>query len=298
MKKTLLLLFVLLTVIYSPAQNHSCVPIVAPLIPQTLRVEYEKKLSIAKEAYAKDSTDANALIWYGRRMAYLGNYNEAIEIYSKGIELHPRDARLYRHRGHRYLTVRCFDKAIADFKKASGLTKNLPDESEPDGLPNAQNIPTSTLQSNIWYHLGLAYYLKGDFKQALKAYEKGLAVSKNPDMYIATAYWMVLIHQRQGKISKAKKLFSSIDPGWKIIENTEYRKIIDLFYSKNSSCLDTLAGQANSLASASYGYGYGIYCLVKGNRQNAIRIFNTIIAGDQWSSFGFMAAEAALKKLR
>ena len=50
------------------------------------------------------------------------------------------------------------------------LTSGLPDEVEPDGLPNAQNIPTGTLQFNIFYHLGLAHYLKGDLAAALDAY--------------------------------------------------------------------------------------------------------------------------------
>ena len=43
------------------------------------------------------------------------------------------------------------------------LVAAKPDEVEPDGAPNARGIPRSTLQSNIWYHLGLAQYLAGDF---------------------------------------------------------------------------------------------------------------------------------------
>ena len=31
------------------------------------------------------------------------------------------------------------------------------DSIEPDGMPNPQNIPVSSLHTNIWYHLGLAY---------------------------------------------------------------------------------------------------------------------------------------------
>jgi hypothetical protein len=35
-----------------------------------------------------------------------------------GIGQFPKDARFYRHRGHRYISSRCFDLAIKDFKKA------------------------------------------------------------------------------------------------------------------------------------------------------------------------------------
>lgn len=89
-------------------------------------------------------------------MAYLGDYKQAIKIFTEGSVKFPKDARFYRHRGHRFITIRCFDEAIRDFETAAKLVKGKEDEIEPDGLPNARNIPTSTLQSNIFYHLGLA----------------------------------------------------------------------------------------------------------------------------------------------
>ncbi len=56
--------------------------------------------------WERNPDDADALIWAGRRTAYIGRYREAIGIFSEGIARHPDDARMYRHRGHRYLTVR------------------------------------------------------------------------------------------------------------------------------------------------------------------------------------------------
>ena len=113
--------------------------------------------------YESDPQNVDKIIWYGRFTAYKGNYNEAIDIYTKAISLFPDESRLYRHRGHRYITIRKFDLAIEDFEKAVKLIENTPNQIEPDGMPNAKNIPESTLHGNIWYHLGLAYYLKHDF---------------------------------------------------------------------------------------------------------------------------------------
>ena len=48
-------------------------------------------------------------------------YREAIEIYTKGIALHPTNALFYRHRGHRYITVRELDRAVADLARAAEL---------------------------------------------------------------------------------------------------------------------------------------------------------------------------------
>ena len=124
----------------------------------------------AEAVHLEKPNAADSIIWLGRRMAYLGRYKDAVRVFSSGSVLFRNDARFFRHRGHRYLTLRCFDDAIRDFERAAELIKGKPDEVEPDGLPNAKNIPTSTLQSNIWYHLGLAYYLKGDFVKALNTF--------------------------------------------------------------------------------------------------------------------------------
>jgi len=92
----------------SSAQEQICSSIVMPELSETTRKDFENKLASAKADYENDSTHADAILWYGRRTAYLGNYEDAIRIFSKGIALHPDDARMYRHRGHRYITVRCF----------------------------------------------------------------------------------------------------------------------------------------------------------------------------------------------
>ena len=143
---------------------------IKPELSASARADFEKKLAEARAAHNADPTNADAMIWLGRRTAYLGEYKEAIRIFTEGIAKFPGDARFYRHRGHRLITLRCFDEAISDLEKAAVITKGKPDEIEPDGLPNAKNVPTSTLQSNIWYHLGLAHYVQGFFKSALLAY--------------------------------------------------------------------------------------------------------------------------------
>lgn len=90
-------------------------------------------------AWVADQQNPDKLIWYGRWAAYSGDYKSAIQIFTKGIEQFPADARMYRHRGHRYITIRQFDKAIADLAYALTLVTGKPDEVEPDGQPNAQN---------------------------------------------------------------------------------------------------------------------------------------------------------------
>ncbi|MBL7738495.1 MAG: tetratricopeptide repeat protein [Chitinophagaceae bacterium] len=282
------------------SQEAPCSSIIAPSIPETTRKEYELKRASAKEQFEKNTANADAMLWYGRRTAYTGRYMEAISVFSNGIALHPDDARFYRHRGHRYITVRCFDKAIADLEEAARLVKGQPDETEPDGLPNAKNIPTSTLQSNIWYHLGLAYYSKGEYAKAANAYRQCLKVSTNNDMYVATANWYHITLLRLGKKKKAKQLLDSVDPSKELIENKEYLDIL-MLYKREADFADPLLllEENNTLRSSTYGYGVAMYCLLKqGGVQNARKVLEKIVSGNQWASFGFIAAEAELAKMK
>jgi len=298
--KILVIVFLTLLVFNLPANARNCAEnakIVAPVLSETARRTYEAKLAEARADFDKNPSSADAAIWLGRRTAYLGNYREAIEIFSDGIARFPKDARFYRHRGHRYITIRCFDDAVKDFETAAKLVKGKPDEIEPDGLPNARNTPTSTLQSNIFYHLGLAYYVKGDFKRALKAYREAEKVSKNPDMSVATKHWLYMTLRRLGKTKEAEKSIAGIEDSLDIIENDDYYKLVKLYQGKSKAdeLLKEIGTTADSLGSASLGYGLGNWFLYNGEREKAAKIFRQITAGDQWASFGFIAAEAEIK---
>lgn len=273
-------------------------PEVPPQLSAETKREFETKLAEARENFEKNPNDADALIWLGRRTAYLGRYKDAIKIYTDGIAQFPADSRFYRHRGHRFITLRCFDAAIADFEKAAKLVKGKPDEIEPDGLPNARNIPTSTLQSNIWYHLGLAFYLKGDFKKALKAYHEAEKVSKNADMLVATTHWLYMTLRRLGKEKRASKTLEPIKNDLDIIENKDYYRLLQLYQSKQKAedFLSEIGKDVNTLSNASIGYGLGNWFFYNGNRTEAEKIFRQITAGNQWASFGYIAAEAELKR--
>lgn len=268
-----------------------------PVMSDTVKMNLQAKLAETELHYRKDSNNADAIVWLGRRHAYLGQYQQSIDIYSKGISLHPDDARFYRHRGHRYITLRCLDKAIADLEKAVQLITNKPDEVEPDGLPNAKNIPTSTLQSNIWYHLGLAYYLQEKYEQALKAYKECLKVSANPNMYVATVNWLYITMRKLGKKKEATKLLETIYESMEIIENKEYLQILYLYKGVPTDHFVNVPLPAKH-NNATTGFGWGNFFLLAGRPDDAREFFKEITQGNQWSSFGFIAAEAELNRMK
>lgn len=238
--------------------------------------------------------DADTWIWVGRRTAYLGRYTEAIAVYSSALARYPEDPRLYRHRGHRYLTTRQIDRAIADFHYAARLTRGKPDETEPDGQPNERNIPTSTLQSNIWYHLGLAYYVKHDFRNALEAWRQCLAVSRNPDMEVASRYWLYMTLRRMGRPGPAREVLEPVTPSMDIIENHSYHRLLLLFKGELSPDSLVAGGADRALEDATTGYGLGNWHYFSGRRDEARRVWERVVATGPWASFGYLAAEAEL----
>jgi len=296
----ILLISFLLVVFSSVVSAQNCLETaktVKPVLSENARKTYETKLLEAKADFDKKPNDADAIIWLGRRTAYLGNYKEAIKIFTQGIEKFPSDAKFYRHRGHRFITLRCFDEAVKDFENAAKLIKGKADEIEPDGLPNARNIPTSTLQSNIFYHYGLAFYLKGDFKKALKAYRECEKVSKNADMLVATKHWLYMTLRRLGKTKEAEKSVADIKDNLDIIESGDYYKLVKLYQGKLSAedLLKEIGAEADTLGNASLGYGLGNWFFYNGEKEKAAKIFRQITAGNQWTSFGYIAAEAELR---
>jgi hypothetical protein len=299
--KLFILSFLLLTFFNGTAQEcYLGKQYPVPQLSAEIKRSHVDKLEKALADFRRDSSNADNIIWLGRRQAYLGEYEKAIAIFSRGIELHPSDARLYRHRGHRYLTLRCFDKAIDDFKEAAKLTRGKPDEIEPDGLPNAKNIPTSTLQSNIWYHLGLAYFIKADYKKALKAYKECITVSTNKDMYVATANWLNLAYRKFKKYPEAMALYGNVPQG-ELIENKDYLLLLEMYNQKRlEKEVDEYAARIlpadRSIASATLQFGIGYYCLLYGYKEKAKEYFANAMASGQWSSFGYIAAEAELAR--
>lgn len=253
-------------------------------------------LSSAKNSYDIAPLNADAIIWYGRRLAYTGDYLAAIEVYSEGIGVHSRDARMYRHRGHRYLSIREFDKAIEDFEKAASLIQDQENHIEADGLPNAMNIPLTTTHGNIWYHLGLAYYLKQDWPKALAAFRRGYALGGNDDNLVSTGHWIYMIHRRMGNAEAATAALSDINRDMTIIENMSYHELC-LLYREEISIDEMMAANGDDPSNAAVAYGIANYYYYNGNREKSDQMLRSILEGSSWASFGYIAAEADIANL-
>ena len=270
------------------------------MVPATIanQQKLEADLTQAEKTLASNPKDAEAMIWVGRRLGYLWRYNDAIAIFTSGIAIYPDNPTFYRHRGHRYLSVRQFAAAQADFEKAAQLIKGKPDEIEPDGAPNPSGQPRSTLQFNIWYHLALSHYLQGNYAKAYDAWGECMKVSKNDDSITAASDWMWMTLMRLNRKADAAKVLERITPTMEILENQAYHRRLLMYkgLEKPEALLDTASPDPVQIATQ--GYGVANYYLVTGNTAKAREVFQKITAGASWNAFGYIAAEADLQRLK
>jgi tetratricopeptide (TPR) repeat protein len=262
----------------------------------------ERRLAAAEADLAQHPDDPDAWIWKGRRLGYLGRYDEAIATFTAGLERFPNDARFLRHRGHRWLSKRDFARAEADLARAWAMEEGRPDTIEPDGLPNAANIPTSTLQGNIGYHWGLAVYLQGRWGEAAEIYERTLPRAKHPDMEVAVRYWWTLALRRADRIDEARRAmqFSTAQP---LLESFAYERLLALF--RGDIAVAELwppkpHASGTELDRVTVGYGVAAHLALTGERGLAQAIYEELTRPKDdavSAAFGVLAAEADLERL-
>ncbi len=109
--------------------------------------------------------------------AYLnaGRLDEAIDIYTRGIEVDPQRAESYNNRGNVYVIRRQYDMALKDYKKALSLD---------DSLVKTYN------------NVGIIYNRQKNFPEALKYYNKALELDdQNSGAYFNRANIYLQLNQ-------------------------------------------------------------------------------------------------------
>ena len=280
----------------------------APELPSMIKKQYDDALRKAEQQYKQAPDQLDNIIWWGRRLGYLSRYREAIQVFTDGLKKFPDAAELYRHRGHRYITTRQFAKAIQDFEQSAKLLQDEPIRMEPDGVPiplPPDNQPTS-LQFNVYYHLGLAYYLTGQYGKAAEAYETCLTYCDTDDETVAAADWLYMTYRRLGEDEVAERTLAAIREDMQVQENEGYLERLLMYkgYLEPEALLaptnkgDTAPAAAGDpgLRMATSGYGVGNYYLSEGDSLLGEEVFQDIIDGRHWAAFGYIAAEADLAR--
>jgi tetratricopeptide (TPR) repeat protein len=220
--------------------------------------------------------DVEKAIALGRAYAAVWRYRDAIDVYSRALERHPEHAMLYRHRGHRFLSVRDLAAGLRDMERAAELEQG---------------------DFDIWYHLGLARYLARDFAGAAEAYRRCRATVTDDDGLVAVSYWWFQALSRAGDEKGAAAVLEPIRAGLAVDENRAYYDLL-LHYKGLAGEEQALPREAEPLELATRGYGLGNWKLVRGDREGARALLERVVAGDFWPAFGFLASEVELAAMR
>ncbi len=171
-----------------------------------------------------------------------------------------------------------------------------PDEPEPDSDP--ERPPSTTLQFSVFYHLGLAHYLKGDFAAAEKAYRRCLERARGSDDRLVSATdWLYMTLRRQGRADEAARLLEPIQAGLDVTQDRAYLNRL-LLYKGVYAPEDLLRAGGDPLTRDTYGYAVGNWHLYNGRKDEARAAFERVAASPQWPAFGHVAAEAELARMK
>ncbi len=263
-------------------------------LPDELHARIDSLIFLSND----NGDEASGLIWVARLAAYHGKYKETVSILTEGIDPNfssQEMARFLRHRGHRYITLREFDLAITDFKTAAMVMIESDDRIEEDGLPNSQNMPLSSLYTNVYYHLGLAQYLTGDYESAAENYELCFNASTNDDMQIAALYWKYMSLRKLGRDEEAGRLLNLVSADLNIIENDSYLNLLLVF--KGEFDPEHLLNGGDALTNSTVGYGIGFWHHINGRKDRAYQIWQNVYDAGNWAAFGHIASEVELAAL-
>jgi tetratricopeptide (TPR) repeat protein len=254
-------------------------------------------IAAADAELAATPDDVELIIAAARVRRNFWQYRQAMELYTRAAELAPDDWRPYRFRGHRHISVREYANAVRDLEAAR------------DRAP---------LNWDVAYHLGLAYFLAGDFDAAADEYVRCLeladdadaraadsddfrscsANADDPESLVAMTEWAVRALERAGRPAEAQALLDGIPSDLPIEENLAYYH--DLLFYKGELTEETLLGVGpdGPYRFETVAQGVANRRLVQGDTAGAVELYERIMDDPWWPGFGRIAAETELARLR
>ena len=252
-----------------------------------VRARLEEDLAIAEAVFEVAPEREDSFIWLGRRYGYLTRWPEAIDVFTRGLEVHPESYKLYRFRGRHRARNRELDLAIEDYRRAAELIEGQQDSFEPDGIINARHQYLGTYKSNIHYYLGQTSYAVGDYETTLRGMERSIREPLGPsaDRLVSTAFWRYLAHRKLGQHEEAQAVVDEVADDLELIENFTYYDSV-LFF-KGTRAAEELLPEADSLTK----FAIAMDQHFRGQQEQAETMWVEIVNA---SAQGFWPAEAEL----
>ena len=229
----------------------------------------------AESALAVNPSNVQAILALGLAQAGIMHYREAIATFTRGIALAPNDPVLYRWRGHRYLSVRELDRARTDLERGLSLDSAC---------------------YGCLYHLGIVRYVQGDFGGAADLFRRALPIAPDSGEFAGSVDWLWSSLARAGRKTEAQAVLDR--HGDSVTAGNAYARRILLYRGVIGPDQVFTPADTAGVQVATLSYGVGNWYLARGDLAKARPWFERAVATSGWPAFGFIAAEAELKRLR
>ena len=229
----------------------------------------------ADSALAADPRNVERFIQLGIAQSGARQFREAIETFTRGLEIAPDNAMLYRWRGHRYLSVREIDRAQADLTRGYAL---------------------DSTNYGILYHLGIVRFVRGDFTSAADAFKRAQPHAPEAGELAGSTDWLWMSLARAGRAAEAQAMLDS-RPDSLPIANA-YTQRLRLYRGEIGPEDVITAADTTDVALATLNYGVGNWYVVRGDTARARDWFERAIKSGGWPAFGFILSEVELRRLR
>ena len=232
-------------------------------------------IKTARAALAAEPRSVARIIDLGVAQSGARQFREAIATFTRGLEIEPNNALLLRWRGHRFLSVREFDRAFVDLTRGGGLDPTI---------------------YGIWYHLGIVQYVRGDFAAAAASFGKAQPIAPDAGELAGSTDWLWMSLSRAGRGADAKAMLER-RPDNKPVDNA-YTRRLKLYRGEIGPDAVVTASDTDDVQVATLAYGLGNWYLIRGDKAQARKWFERSVQSGGWPAFGFMASEVELRRLR
>jgi tetratricopeptide (TPR) repeat protein len=238
---------------------------------------------VADAPPAADPRATDALLARAAAFSAGLQFRRAIDEYTRALEAGRDDeALLLRWRGHRWLSLREFDKAEADLALAAGYD------------------PTNY---GAWYHLGIIHFTNGRWGNAAEAFRAAMPLAPNPGEFSGSTDWLWMTLMRAGRTEDARALLAdaraqvAARPELAPVGNA-YDTRLALYRGEISTEQVVTAADTAATQRATLHFGRGHWFLVRGDTARARVEFERAVWSGGWAAFGAIVAEVELERMR
>jgi tetratricopeptide (TPR) repeat protein len=229
----------------------------------------------AQAALTADPKNVERFIQLGVAQSGARQFREAIQTFTRGLAIAPNDPMLYRWRGHRYLSVREFDRARADLEKGLRL---------------------DSTNYGVLYHLGIIRYIRGDFAGAADMFRRAQPRAPDAGELAGSTDWLWMSLMRAGRKAEAEAMLAR-RPDSLVVDNA-YARRLKLYRGEIGPDAVFTPADTADVQVATLSYGLGNWYLVRGDTARAKPLFERSVRSGGWPGFGFIVSEVELRRLK